>query len=79
MSLRDVFIGQELAHDAELFGDDRLDFWVIRQCAAVDRDCFKGMIDQRLNVGLESGSKLFYERNLRIMVGACQEPTTGTL
>ena len=62
MSLRDKLIGQQLAHDVELFSDDRLDFRVIRQCAAVDRDCFKGMIDQRLNVGMQSGGKLFCQR-----------------
>ena len=62
MPLRDELINQTLAHDVELFGDDRLDCRVIRQCTAVDRDCFEGMIDKRLNVGLECGSKLFSER-----------------
>jgi hypothetical protein len=52
-SLRDELINQTFAHDVELFGGARLDCWVIRQRAAVDSDCFEGMIDKRLDVGLK--------------------------
>ncbi|WP_247600162.1 hypothetical protein [Mycobacterium intracellulare] len=61
-SLRDELIDQALAHDVELFGDDRLDRWVIRQCPAAHRHCFKGMIAKILDVGLESAGQLFRER-----------------
>ena len=79
MSLRNKLIGQQLAHNAELLSDDRLDFRVIRQCAAVDRDCFKRMIDQRLNVGMQSGGNLFCQRELPIRFGARKKPVTGPL
>lgn len=62
MPLREEFIDQAMAHDVQLFGDDRLDRRVIRQCAAVDRGCFKGMSDQRFDVGLKSNGELLCQR-----------------
>lgn len=51
-SPRDQLINQTLAHDVEFFGNDRPDGRIIRQRATIDRDCFKGIINERLNMGL---------------------------
>ncbi len=58
-SIRDKLIDQGLADDAQLFGEYRLDRRVI--CTAVDRYYFKGMIDKRLDVGLDGDGKLLCE------------------